>query len=151
MQSLIFRKKLNQTDLKKTLRLKPLREHSTQLYLAIYNHCFCKISGALLMDEQAADSLLNDSSKHAGFVMSGGLPIGIYCLDVIEESATLLAIAIDNDYRNKGYARLALYMLEQLALCLGCVDMSIVTDKNNTPAIALYESCGYGVLGEIKD
>lgn len=55
-------------------------------------------------------------------------------------------LAIWESSRKKGYATAALALAEQKAKQSGCAEMVLFVSDKNTPAMKLYEKCGYQFL-----
>lgn len=53
-------------------------------------------------------------------------------------------VAVKPEFRGQGIARLMLHQAEALALELGCCKLTLEVLTGNTPAMALYQSLGYG-------
>ena len=55
----------------------------------------------------------------------------------------LCDLMVYEEYRGKGYAKEALSLMERSAYTYGCEESILYVDKDNTKAVALYETCGY--------
>lgn len=59
-------------------------------------------------------------------------------------------LAIDKDYRGKGYAKLIIEAMENKGRELGYKVVSLLVDINNPKARALYEKIGYRFLSDVQ-
>ena len=66
-------------------------------------------------------------------------------------SLFLSSVEVKKAHRRRGLAKALLREVEALAEDLGCAETSLTVVKTNAPAMALYESCGYVVVGVSGD
>ncbi len=140
---LTYQKELDGAALSNPIHLKRLNSGNAPLFCALYNEAFFNVEGALLMDEQATENLLADINKRAGFILSGGLPLGTFVLDVEQEPVVLCAVSISPEFRGRGYGRLAVLRLSSELFKEGRRRLQLFVSEKNTAARRLYESCGF--------
>lgn len=145
MNTLIMTKSLTQAEVA-PVRLKYLSHGNAALFCVLYNEAFCSVDGALVMDDEAATSLLCDLNKQSGFLMVGGLPVGVFVLDIEDDPAELCALAICPEFRRNGYAKQAHMRIERELLAKGFSKVQLVVGENNKAARQFYASCGYQSL-----
>ncbi|MEG1755477.1 MAG: GNAT family N-acetyltransferase [Clostridia bacterium] len=126
-----------------SLRIKPLRKSNALLYEALFNESFYSVPNALTMDTQQLQHIQNDSSCSAGFLMEGGMPIGVFELQYDDPIPEIAALAINVDLQGQGYGRRALATLEQRLRSEGFSCAKLLVSSLNQRAIRLYCSAGY--------
>lgn len=146
LKTLIYHKWLEQPLQTPSVHTKAMNRGNAPLFVALYNEAFCQTSSALMMDDEAMDSLLGDENKQIGFFLVGGLPVGVYVVDVEQEPVQLCAIAISPEWRGRGYAKQAFFALEKGLLEQGYSELEIVTSADNGAARGLYKACGCSLL-----
>ena len=73
--------------------------------------------------------------------------IGFAGISCIEDIAELNYIVIKKTKRNKGYSKLLLNELKQIALSKNCTMLNLEVSSNNIYAIKLYKSFGFIQVG----
>lgn len=69
--------------------------------------------------------------------------VGMITLGQKGDRADIGLLAVDSNYRGKGIGRALMNAAEKEFIAKDFKDGQVVTQKNNTPACGLYESCGY--------
>lgn len=93
-------------------------------------------------------TLLSRHSFHVIIALQNGMVTGgltAYELDMYKESVTevfLYEIAVKPAYRKQGIGKRLIRFLKQSCAAKGIHEMYVGTEKNNLPAIKLYESTG---------
>lgn len=72
-------------------------------------------------------------------------------IKVILDEATLMNIVTKKQFRKYGFANLLLQKLLNLAKEKNCTSMTLEVNKNNLPAIHLYKSLDFEVVGKRKN
>ncbi len=89
------------------------------------------------------------ASENMGIVLreSSGKLIGYFItLDIVDE-LELLKIAVGKEFQGKGYGRLLMQKVIELAKHLGMNSVFLEVRESNTPAIELYKSTGFKTIG----
>lgn len=81
-------------------------------------------------------------------VKNGNAIIGFISLIKRQLSGQIGLIAVDSQYRNKGYASSLLNCAESWFNKNRCKEISVVTQKENKAACRLYEKCGFALHNE---
>ncbi len=101
--------------------------------------------------EYLSDKLNRSDVKFWGIFTKFGRFIGTVKLDPIDRTrgTAWLGIMIgDPSQRGKGYGLLVLEYVFQYAISHDLNEISLGVDKNNTPAIKLYERSGFKIISE---
>jgi len=80
---------------------------------------------------------------------SGGRLVG-YAIGVIEDfgrAGHVVSICVHRDYRRRGLGRRLMEMLEKLFRERGALESRLEVRVSNEPAIKLYRSLGYSIVG----
>ena len=86
-----------------------------------------------LSNEHAAYFTCYDNSRFVGY-------IGMY--NLIDE-VSVINVAVDPDFRGKGYGTLLMERAQDYACGHGCPVITLEVRESNIPARTLYEKCGY--------
>lgn len=106
--------------------------------------------------EQELDEMLPMGMDTPGHylmtVCSNGVPAG-YLWFLTEESdgmhqAFLCDFRIEEACRRRGTGKAAMAEFQKAAAALGCAECTLFVEGCNSPARALYEKCGYGIVKE---
>ena len=86
---------------------------------------------------------------HRGVVLLGGeAPLGYGVYRFLPDVMEILNIAIFSHSRSKGYGRILIHSLEQMAAINGCKSMWLEVRATNVAALALYRSCEFEMCGQ---
>ncbi len=127
------------------LKIKPLRQSNSALWLALYNESFYEVPNSMTMGEEDVDSILASGERDGGFFMLGGEPIGVFELRYDEAVPEIAAICIRPTHRGKGYGAMALHLLEARLLGEGHRIAQILVATANARAYGLYLKKGYQI------
>jgi len=85
-------------------------------------------------------------------VLAGDTPVGWLWLAVPGPDDPAMAwvydVAVDEDYRGRGYGRQAMLLAEREARARGMTSIGLNVHGGNTVAISLYDSLGYEVTAQ---
>lgn len=125
--------------------LLPLTPTLAQQYLELYNRNFSEVPNAAFYSLDDIQRMLHDPSYEGGLISIGGKIAGVYELSYREEVPEIASIALDPDFRGKGFGkqalRVLLYKLEQK----GFDKAHLLVSSKNQAAIAAYESLGFEI------
>ena len=125
------------------LHIKRLADWNLALFLALYNASFFAVPNSRTYLEKDGEELLQDRNRQAGFLMEGGVPVGIFELRREAAAWEIASIAISKEHRGRGLGRAALQLLERRILTQGGTRCRVLCAQTNCSAMALYESSGY--------
>jgi ribosomal-protein-alanine N-acetyltransferase len=74
-------------------------------------------------------------------------PVGYGVLQMVEGESYLLNIMVRSDCRQKGVGETLLRKLLSWSKDGGATHMFLDVDPENTPAVALYQKCGFQIFG----
>jgi len=94
--------------------------------------------------------LLSDACEPYG-AYEGDRLVGFGYILCIVDDAELLRLAVRQDCRRQGVARLLMEKLKQVARERGMTRMSLEVRESNAPAKALYGSLGFEQVGTINN
>ncbi|MGL4831209.1 MAG: ribosomal protein S18-alanine N-acetyltransferase [Propionibacteriaceae bacterium] len=81
-----------------------------------------------------------------------GALLGVAAFSVIDETADMLRITVDPAHRRRGIAReLLAYGLNSICVQTKATRMLLEVEKNNKPAVKLYEQQGFREISRRKD
>lgn len=96
------------------------------------------------------ESISDESAVFLKAVFCGEI-VGYIGSNVICGEGYVTNVAVTKSRRRKGFAEKLLSECERLCREKGAEFLSLEVRKSNSPAIALYEKCGYSVCGERKN
>lgn len=100
----------------------------------------------------AIESTLADKSvSSVGVFSDDGALIGFGMVYVAADEADVANIAVNPMYRRAGIGRALLRTLKETAAARGAASAYLEVRRSNAPAIALYTSAGFEVLGVRKN
>ncbi len=88
--------------------------------------------------------IMNKKESSVGF----NSPVGFICFRHIEEESELLNLAIHSSMRHKGYGKKLMNFYLEFCNQNGVKKYYLEVHPLNSPAIALYVSCGFRVVGK---
>lgn len=88
-------------------------------------------------------SELNKDSCHLYVALDNDKVVGYAVMDVVLDEGSLLIIAVDEQYRRKGVAKMLFDKLEQEAQTQHLQFITLEVRDSNNSAIALYDSLGF--------
>lgn len=88
---------------------------------------------------------------HTDCLHCDGRLIAFASWQVVGDEATLLALAVDGDYRRRGCAQTLLLRSEARLRALGVQRWFLEVREGNAAALGLYQRFGYAVVGRRRD
>lgn len=141
---LILKKELSGIiPLNRPLRTKPLRESTAELYRDLTNDIFFSVPNSQTLLESDTEDMLANEKRSSGFLMDGGMPVGIFEFDLSEDVPEIASIGIRSDLQGNGYGKSALKLLENTLYKSGFRSVKLLAAASNHTAMSLYLSNGY--------
>ncbi len=91
-------------------------------------------------------SLVQRSTTRAWVARSGDVPVGMAMLELGQQRASLLAIAVEEHWRGRGIGRRLMQAVEQGARESGARLLSLCTADSNLAALDLFLRCGMRIV-----
>jgi aminoglycoside 6'-N-acetyltransferase I len=97
---------------------------------------------------QQAKEFLNDPRHHLAVAIDEGTVVGFASAvhyvhpDKPQPELWINELGVSPAYRNRGIGKSLMRLLLQVARDLGCVEAWVLTERDNQPAMHLYESLG---------
>ena len=110
------------------------------------NECF----SAPWSEKSLSESLQNGNSVFL-CAKKGGKTVGYIGTSVVLDEAYVSDIAVSKSERRKGIGEKLLAECEKICREMNCSFLSLEVRKSNFAAIALYEKCGFDLVGERKN
>lgn len=92
----------------------------------------------------------NEIASYQVILLEGEV-VGYFGIWLINDEGHILNIAVAKDHRNKGYGRLLVSRLLELAKEMGIDKLTLEVRESNEPAKKLYTKAGFQVLGIRKN
>ena len=102
-------------------------------------------------DDAIESTLADESVSSVGAFAADGTLIGFGMVYVAADEADIANIAVDPDRRRAGIGRELLRTLVSLAAARGADTVYLEVRMSNAPAVALYASAGFKLLGVRKN
>lgn len=128
------------------VQLVPLARERGGAWITLHNECFFDMPNSATYGPQDLDRALS-SECACGFVQWKDIPVGVYELELTQESPVIDGIALHKDFRGKGLGReLLTAVLNELA-ARGHQRCRLMVATDNENAFALYRSTGFKAAG----
>ncbi len=128
-----------------------LTREREQEFLQLYNQCFYSVPCALSYDDEDMAALFASADRNGYLLLSGQQAVGVCIVGNSAEDADALelyAIGVFGRCRRKGYARMMLEQVAQMAVDCGKKRVTLQVSDVNTKALRLYEQSGYDRIRE---
>lgn len=105
-------------------------------------------------DEWTAESFANElSNKVTNYIiaLSGEKVVGFMGAWFIVDEVHVITVAVDPDFRKLGTGKQLVLRMLDLALESNCRWATLEVNRNNTPAVRLYEQFGFKKISDRKD
>ena len=99
-------------------------------------------NSAAVSESDTADMIENEK-RTAGFLMEGGMPVGVFELDFSDAVPEIASVGIRPDLHGNGYGKAALTLLENDLIKRGYRTVKLLVAGTNLSALALYRTGGY--------
>lgn len=93
----------------------------------------------------------SSSTTHAYGIFAQNILIGFCFFTLVIDQADILQITIDQAWQNQGYGNTLLKTVCQHLDQNNCRDIFLEVATNNMPALKLYQSCNFNIIGTRKD
>jgi GNAT superfamily N-acetyltransferase len=99
------------------------------------------------IDTVRSEEFFRDPRHHLAVAVDAGIVVGMatgvhYVHPDKEPQLWINEVGVAPTHQNRGYGRQLLEALLAVGRNLGCTEAWVLTERANTPAIRLYESCG---------
>ena len=128
---------------RRPIRMKPLRESNAALYRDIFNEIFFDVPNSATVSESDTADMIENEKRTAGFLMEGGMPVGVFELDFSDAVPEIASVGIRPDLHGNGYGKAALTLLENDLIKRGYRTVKLLVAGTNLSALALYRTGGY--------
>lgn len=124
------------------LALEPLTRERGGAWLALHNECFFEMPNSATYGPADLERALEEGHR-CGFAVLDGVTVGVYELDLTQETPEIEGIALHKDLRGRGLGRELLHGAMGLLAGQGCDCCKLLVATDNESAFALYRRSGF--------
>lgn len=124
------------------LSLEPLTRERAGAWLALHNACFFDMPNSSTYGPRELEEALGEK-RRCGFAVAGGVPVGVYELDLTDAVPEIAGIAIHRDFQGKGLGRALLSAAMGELAALGYNRCCLLVATDNVRAFSLYRRAGF--------
>lgn len=124
------------------LTLEPLTRERGGAWLALHNACFFDTPNSATYGPRELEEALG-GERYCGFAVAGGVPVGVYELDLTDTVPEIAGIAVHRDFQGKGLGRALLCAAMGELAALGCGRCCLLVATDNARAFSLYRRAGF--------
>lgn len=128
------------------LALEPLTRARGGAWLALHNECFFEMPNSATYGPADLERALEEGHR-CGFALAGGVPAGVYELDLTQDPPEIEGIALHKDMRGQGLGRELLSGVMELLAAEGCPSCRLLVASDNEAAFTLYRRMGFKAAG----
>lgn len=124
----------------------PMKKTDVSFVAEIEKECFLHP-----WSDNAISNELTNENAHFFVSSVFGEICGYIGTHIVLDECYIANLAVKKDFRKKGIGKKLLLKAEENAKSKDCSFITLEVRKSNTPAISLYEKCGFTVCGERKN